>query len=155
EPSPRGWLRATDYEIEENDEAVIVTMTGKGFWFARNDLQLKVPHGSRVRFRIDAGGIHAEGCEDIDLDFQTQAGTMHCEQMSGRLRLHTKSGTVHVERFSGAFDIETMAGTIHLEIDDLIAGTHRARTYAGSLHCELAGHIEAEIDARATLGAVR
>ena len=148
-------LRCAQLELEEDDATVTLTLPNTGFWFGRNDLQLWLPKGSRVRFRVEAGGLHAERIDDVDLDFQTQAGTMHAERISGRVRLHTKSGTIHVERLRGAFDVATMAGTIHLEIDDLIAGDHRARTYAGSLHCELAGHIEAHVEARATLGHVR
>jgi hypothetical protein len=170
---------AHDAEIEigswDNAVAVEVRPTRgfRGFRnFSRMTLYLYLPEGVRVRGRVDAGTITAEGLNAGDLDLRADAGKLRLEHCHGRMRLTSSAGKITVEHCDGALEARTdagkiqlseftgtvqaraEAGTIHGRRLRLAEGQHSLETKLGSIDVTLVPHVPLKIETHASLGSV-
>jgi hypothetical protein len=140
--------------------------------FSRLALYLYLPEGIRVRGRVDAGSMTAEGLQASELDLRTDAGKLRLVNCQGRMRITSSAGKVTVENcmgdleahadagkiavtdFSGTVRLRAEAGAVVCRGLRLAAGEHTLETKLGTIDATLVPDVPVRIETKASLGSV-
>ncbi len=124
-------------------------------WGAALRVVAHVPRAVSARVRTDAGSIDARELGPCRLDLRTDAGRIRLQDVHGRLRLSTDAGQVTGEGVGGSLEVRTDAGQVTLDVQHLDPGEHRVHTDVGAVSLELRPGLDVQVEARASVGAVR
>lgn len=139
---------------------------------SRLTLHVYLPEGVRVRARVDAGSLTAEGLQAAELDLRTDAGKLRLANCQGRMRLASSAGKVTIEDcmgdleartdagkldlrgFSGTVQLRAQAGSVSCRGLRLTAGEHLLEAKLGSIDAALVPDVPLRVETKASLGSV-
>ena len=116
-----------------------------GFIFSRSGLGISLRGVRALRIRANP---------DLQLDLDSQAGSVRILGMRGPIHSVTQAGSTTVEGFEGPLDISTQAGSVRCS-GRITKGESRIRCEAGSVRLALSPDSNVTVKASSVLGRIQ